>query len=112
MSIRPLHDRVIIKRKEVESKSAGGIVLTGGTSKMEGAVELAEEIFHLPVRLGMPSETGGLQDIVHNPIHATGVGLLHYGLKQQFSPLPGSTSTVTSSEGDLSKMKRWIQNNF
>lgn len=101
-----------IRRSGYEQMLAGGIVLTGGTSKMEGAVELAEEIFHLPVRLGMPNEEGGLQDIVRNPIHATGVGLLHYGLKQQFSPLPGNRPTVKVSEGALSKMKRWIQNNF
>ena len=101
-----------IRRSGLEPMLAGGIVLTGGTSKMEGAVELAEEIFHMPVRLGMPNEEGGLQDIVRNPIHATGVGLLHYGLKQQFSPLPGTTVSVSASEGALSKMKRWIQNNF
>ena len=102
-----------IRRSGLEPMLAGGIVLTGGTSKMEGAVELAEEIFHLPVRLGMPNESGGLQDIVRNPIHATGVGLLHYGLKQQFSPLPGGKNpTVTVNDGALTKMKRWIQNNF
>ncbi len=60
---------------------AAGLVFTGGTSKMEGVVELAEEIFHLPVRIGMPSEVRGLTDIVRNPIYATGVGLLLYGLK-------------------------------
>jgi len=60
---------------------AAGLVFTGGTSKMEGVVELAEEIFHLPVRIGMPSEVRGLADIVRNPIYATGVGLLLYGLK-------------------------------
>ncbi len=101
-----------IRRSGYEQMLAGGIVLTGGTSKMEGAVELAEEIFHLPVRLGMPNEEGGLKDIVHNPIHATGVGLLHYGLKQIVAPLPGSSPTISVSEGVLSKMKRWIQNNF
>ncbi len=46
---------------------------------MEGAVELAEEVFHMPVRLGMPQHVGGLVDVVRNPIHATGVGLLLYG---------------------------------
>jgi cell division protein FtsA len=60
---------------------AAGIVFTGGTSKMEGVVELAEEIFHLPVRIGMPTEVGGLTDIVSNPIYSTGVGLLMYGMK-------------------------------
>jgi cell division protein FtsA len=61
---------------------AAGIVLTGGTSKMEGVVELAEEIFHMPVRIGMPYEVSGLVDIVRNPTYSTGVGLLLYGMKQ------------------------------
>jgi cell division protein FtsA len=60
---------------------AAGLVLTGGTSKMEGVVELAEEIFHLPVRIGMPTEVTGLTDIVRNPTYSTGVGLLMYGMK-------------------------------
>jgi len=60
---------------------AAGLVLTGGTSKMEGVVELAEEIFHMPVRIGMPSEVSGLVDIVRNPTYSTGVGLLLYGMK-------------------------------
>jgi cell division protein FtsA len=60
---------------------AAGLVLTGGTSKMEGVVELAEEIFHLPVRIGMPTEVSGLTDIVRNPTYSTGVGLLLYGMK-------------------------------
>ncbi len=53
---------------------AAGIVLTGGSAKMEGAIELAEEVFHMPVRLGVPQFVEGLGDVVRNPIHATGVG--------------------------------------
>jgi cell division protein FtsA len=49
-------------------------VLTGGSAKMEGVIELAEEIFHMPVRLGMPQTCAGLADVVRNPIYATGVG--------------------------------------
>ena len=45
---------------------------------MEGAIELAEEIFHVPVRLGMPQQVAGLADVVRNPIYSTGVGLLLY----------------------------------
>jgi cell division protein FtsA len=60
---------------------AAGMVFTGGTSKMEGVVELAEEIFHMPVRIGMPTEVKGLTDIVSNPIYSTGVGLLLYGMR-------------------------------
>ncbi len=101
-----------IRRSGYEQVLAGGIVLTGGTSKMEGVIELAEEIFHMPVRLGTPIlQKGGLQDVVRNPIHATGVGLLHYGLKQQFAPLPGTT-VKKNGENVFAKIKHWIQNNF
>ncbi|GIX31127.1 MAG: cell division protein FtsA [Porticoccaceae bacterium] len=72
-----------LRRSGYEDLLGAGVVLTGGTSKMEGAVELAEEIFHMPVRLGAPAEIRGLTDIVSNPIHATGVGLLLYGLEQE-----------------------------
>ena len=54
-------------------------MLTGGSAKMEGVIELAEEIFHMPVRLGLPQGVSGLVDVVRNPIHSTGVGLLLFG---------------------------------
>ncbi|MDE0509508.1 MAG: cell division protein FtsA, partial [Gammaproteobacteria bacterium] len=60
---------------------AAGIVMTGGSSKMLGAVELAEEVFHEPVRVGAPQNVKGRADITSNPIYSTGVGLLLYGLK-------------------------------
>src|SRR5690606_29605622 len=74
--------RAELQRSGFENLLAAGIVLTGGTSKMEGVVELAEEIFHAPVRIGSPQNVKGLADIVRNPIYSTGVGLLLYGLKQ------------------------------
>jgi len=67
-----------LRRAGLEESVATGIVLTGGSAKMEGAVELAEEVFHMPVRLGVPQYVSGLVDVVSNPIHATGVGLLLY----------------------------------
>ena len=72
-----------LRRSGFEELIAAGIVLTGGTSKMEGVTELAEEIFHMPVRIGAPSNVRGLADIVNNPIYSTGVGLLHFGIAQQ-----------------------------
>ena len=63
-----------LRRSGFEELVAGGIVLTGGSAKMEGAIELAEEVFHMPVRLGVPQFVQGLSDVVRNPIHATGVG--------------------------------------
>ncbi len=72
-----------LRRSGFEEQLAAGIVLTGGTSKMQGVIELAEEIFHLPVRVGSPSKVNGLSDIVNNPIYSTGVGLLHFGAHEQ-----------------------------
>jgi cell division protein FtsA len=68
-----------LRRSGFEELIAAGIVLTGGSAKMEGAIDLAEEVFHMPVRLGVPQYVDGLSDVVRNPIHATGVGLLLYG---------------------------------
>lgn len=62
---------------------ASGIVLTGGTAVLEGLPELAEQIFNLPVRRGIPVGIGGLVDLVHSPIYATGVGLVLYGSKHE-----------------------------
>jgi len=71
-----------IRQSGYEDVLAAGMVFTGGTSKMEGVVELAEEIFHMPVRIGMPTEVNGLVDIVRNPTYSTAVGLLLYGMRQ------------------------------
>ena len=77
-----------LRRSGYEDLIPAGIVLTGGTSKMEGAVELAEEIFHMPVRLGVPHGVKGLGDVVRNPIYSTGVGLLLYGLQSRPTAFP------------------------
>ena len=90
---------------------AAGIVLTGGTAKMEGVIELAEEIFHMPVRLGTPQNISGLKDIVNNPIYSTGVGLLKYGAKQQRE----GRSDVSSKDANSSwwnGVKSWFNGNF
>ena len=100
-----------LRRSGYEELLAGGIVLTGGTAKMEGVVELAEEIFHLPVRLGLPQNISGLTDIVANPIYSTGVGLLHYGLQQQLERKPRHRRGL-DEEGWLDKVKGWFKGNF
>jgi len=102
-----------LRRSGYEDLLAAGIVLTGGTSKMEGVVELAEEIFHMPVRLGSPQNVTGLADIVRNPIYATGVGLLMYGLKQRRSNFGRSTQQNAANElGFWAKTKNWFKGNF
>ena len=103
-----------LQRSGYENLMAAGIVLTGGTSKMEGVIELAEEIFHMPVRLGMPTSVKGLSDIVRNPIYSTGVGLLMYGMKQH-RHRDGSHDPVSVKETKISvvsRVKNWFKNNF
>ena len=64
-----------LRRSGLEEMIASGIVITGGSAMMKGMVELGEEIFHMPVRLGLPRYVGGLSEVVSNPRYATGVGL-------------------------------------
>lgn len=95
-----------LRRSGYEDLVAAGIVLTGGTSKMEGVVELAEEIFHMPVRLGSPQNVSGLADIVNNPIYSTGVGLLHYAQKQH----DDGRKVYRETKVDMwQKIKKWFQ---
>ncbi len=98
-----------IRRSGFEDLIPAGIVLTGGTSKIEGAIELAEEIFHMPVRLGVPQSVKGLTDVVSNPIYSTGVGLLHYGQKMQKDGLKKAVASKSQDTGLIDKMKRWFQ---
>ena len=100
-----------LRRSGFEEICAAGLVLTGGSSKMEGVIELAEEIFHMPVRLGYPQHVSGLVDVVRNPIHATGVGLLLFGNRQQ-SGLSSFKLDDTSEDSIWTKMKSWFQGNF
>ncbi|MEZ5435794.1 MAG: cell division protein FtsA [Pseudomonadales bacterium] len=102
--------RAELCRSGLEGFIGAGIVLTGGTAKIEGAVELAEEIFHMPVRVGAPANIKG-HDIVKNPIHATGVGLLLYGIKQLKEGKPSADGEIDGT-GVLEKIKRWINKNF
>jgi len=63
-----------LRKSGYEELVASGIVLTGGASKIEGANELAEEIFHMPVSIGKPKHLAGLKDIVRNPVYPQGWG--------------------------------------
>jgi cell division protein FtsA len=97
-----------LRRSGFEELIAAGIVLTGGTSKMEGVTELAEEIFHMPVRIGAPANVQGLSDIVNNPIYSTGVGLLDFGISQQRKNK--SRDNKNSKEGGVfERLKGWFQ---
>lgn len=100
-----------LRRSGYEDLIAAGIVLTGGSSKMEGVIELAEEIFHMPVRVGVPQYVSGLSDVVKNPIYSTGVGLLLFGQRQMNEAMPG-VHLNGSVKGVWERMKHWFQGNF
>jgi cell division protein FtsA len=100
----------VLRQSSFEDLLSSGIVLTGGSSVLQGMVELGEEIFHMPVRLGVPRYTGGLQDVVQHPRHATAVGLLLEG-KSQFER--GIAARQTGSfRATLRRMREWFQRNF
>ena len=100
-----------LRRSGFEDIIAAGIVLTGGSSKMEGVVDLAEEIFHMPVRLGVPQYVSGLSDVVSNPIHATGVGLLLFGDQHRHSNA-GHMLMEGGVSGIFERLKSGFQGNF
>lgn len=100
-----------LRRSGFEDMIAAGIVLTGGSSKMEGVAELAEEIFHMPVRIGVPQYVTGLSDVVRNPIYSTGVGLLLFGrrhINEHLSPV----KLNKGFKNVWDRMKSWFQGNF
>ncbi len=115
--VEPRYDELLslvhaeLRKSGFEDIIAAGVVLTGGSSKMEGVVDLAEEIFHMPVRLGAPQFVSGLSDVVTNPIYATGVGLLLFGEQHQHS---GNHffSADGGMKGIWERMKNWFQGNF
>jgi len=100
-----------LRRAGFEELIAAGIVLTGGSAKMEGAVELAEEVFHMPVRLGVPQYVNGLSDVVRNPIHATGVGLLLYA-RESLQAKAEASASKHGIGGAFDRMRAWFQGNF
>ncbi len=97
-----------LRRSGYEELIAAGVVLTGGSSKVMGLIDLAEEIFHMPVRMGGPQNVTGLTEVVKNPIHSTGVGLLMYGKEHQ------GVGRGIDADGPsvFARMKNWFQGNF
>ncbi len=71
-----------IKQSGYADSATAGVVLTGGTALLPGIAELAEEVFRVPARCGIPTNIGGLVEMVNSPMYATGVGLLQFAVKQ------------------------------
>jgi len=100
-----------LRRSGFEDLVAAGIVLTGGSSKMEGLIDLAEEVFHMPVRLGTPQYIAGLVDVVRNPIYATGVGLLLFGTQNR-AQRSMEAQFGRGMSGVWARMRSWFHGNF
>lgn len=99
-----------LRRSGFEDLISSGIVLTGGASQVEGCVDLAESVFQMPVRLGLPQHVSGLIDVRQNPTFSTAVGLLLYGLQQQ-----NTTQSFVLERGLPNlwmRMRNWFQGNF
>ncbi len=99
-----------LRRSGFEELIRAGLVLTGGASKMEGVAELAEEMLHMPVRIGVPHSVSGLGEVIGNPVHATGVGLLLHGSQIE---APRRTVQVPGKVGSLlSRLRNWYRGEF
>lgn len=100
-----------LRRSGFEELVASGIVLTGGACQVAGVLELAESIFQMPVRIGMPQHVKGLTDVLDSPIYATSVGLLLYGYQQQYEGRP-ELIVRNGVKGMWGRVRNWFQGNF
>jgi len=100
-----------LRRSGFEDLIAAGIVLSGGSARVEGLVELAEEIFHMPVRIGLPQSISGLNEVLRNPAYSTGAGLLLFG-RQQHQHGEHRRAMGPGLRGMWSRMKDWFTGNF
>jgi cell division protein FtsA len=106
--ILTLVDQELI-RSGYKNMVGAGVVLTGGTSLIEGIAELAEQIFNLPTRVGYPRSVGGLRDVVNSPMYATAVGLLMFGAQKE-----GAGGGIRIRDDNvfnriLHKMQKWFK---
>jgi len=92
-------------------KLRAGIVLTGGTSQLNGAKELAEEILETDVRVGFPKDMNGIFENINRPIHATGVGLLLFAL-DKYKNNPHELVKQKALESPWLRIKSWLKSNL
>ena len=100
-----------LRRSGFEELLSSGIVITGGSASLRGMVELGEEIFHMPVRLGLPNYHGNLKEVIHTPRYSTGIGLIMAGI-QQMQHQHGAKLQGGSAKQIFTRMKGWFQKNF
>ncbi|HMM53072.1 MAG TPA: cell division protein FtsA [Burkholderiaceae bacterium] len=101
----------VVRESGYEELLSSGVVLTGGTSLLPGMVELAEDIFLKPVRIGMPGYTGGLADVVRSPRYSTAVGLLEEARLQRLRGRKVAEQSGSFKE-TLRRMREWFLGNF
>ncbi|MDY0011803.1 MAG: cell division protein FtsA [Rhodocyclaceae bacterium] len=99
-----------LRRSGYEELLSSGIVLTGGASVMRGMVELGEEIFHMPVRVGVPMYEGSLADVVCQPRYAAAMGLVQEGLAQRRRGIQARENRNVKQF--FHRMKAWFERNF
>lgn len=100
-----------LQRSGWDGLLSAGVVLTGGSSKMPGVLELAAHIFQSHVRLGVPRHAYGMEEVINNPIYATSLGLLLYG-QQMHGIVEHKTSVKQSVNSAFLRVKNWFQGNF
>ncbi len=100
-----------IRKSGFEEVIGSGIVLTGGSSRIEGMMDLAEEIFHLPVRQGLPNYQGSLSEVIRNPIYSTGIGLAQFGHANR-SQLQMRSTKPSAVSSMMERMKSWFRGSF
>jgi cell division protein FtsA len=100
-----------LRRSGFEELLSSGIVITGGSASMQGMIELGEEVFHMPVRLGLPTYSAGLSEVIRNPRYSTGVGLLIAGMNQH-QRLQIERMQAGSFKQVFGRMKEWFETNF
>jgi cell division protein FtsA len=100
-----------LRSSGLEELLSSGIVITGGSAQMRGMVELGEEVFHMPVRVGVPQYKGALAEVVRNPRYSTGMGLLMAGLDQVKRERHAKMQGAGFKEV-FEKMKGWFKGNF
>jgi cell division protein FtsA len=101
-----------VKKNHFAELLGGGVVLTGGTSLMPGVVELAEQVFEMPVRLGVPEGLGGLGQSVADPRYATGVGLVLHAALGEGGEVSSSERRTSGDRRTVFDPRRWFSDLF
>jgi cell division protein FtsA len=116
--VQPRYDEILglahseLRRSGLEDLVPAGIVITGGGAKIEGAVEHAEEVFGMPVRLGLPAGVTGLSDVVANPAHAAGIGFLLYGAELYLRESNRVNVPKTKAGALFARVRQWFGGEF